>query len=413
MPSILFVHTNFPAQFGAMGARLRAGGWRVAFATERAGARSDIFEVLPFRRHREPSKQTHRYLIGMERAVITGQGAARAFYDARARGFRPDVIIAHAGWGAGLFARDVWPGAAYVPYVEWWYRYPPIDSVFLDAHAPSEDVRLMQRLRNAPTLMDLDAGAFAICPTQFQAAQFPARWRPAIEVIHDGVDVALHAPAAQRPSAVGGVDLTGAREIVTYATRGMEPQRGFPQFMRALAALQTRRPGLHALIVGEDRVAYGAQLPQGESWRRRMEAELDLDPARTHFLGRLPRPDYVRALQASDAHVYLTAPFVLSWSLLEAMAIGCPLVASDTAPVREVARHGETALLAGFHDTGAIADAVERLLEDRALARRLGAAAREAIIADYAFDALWPRKRALLERARDHARDQADSGSGG
>lgn len=183
--------------------------------------------------------------------------------------------------------------------------------------------------------------------------------------------------------------------------------------MRALAALQARRPGLHALIVGEDRVAYGAQLPQGESWRRRMEAELDLDPARTHFLGRLPRPDYVRALQASDAHVYLTAPFVLSWSLLEAMAIGCPLVASDTAPVREVARHGETALLTGFHDTGAIAEAVERLLEDRALARRLGAAARDTIIADYAFDALWPRKRALLARARDYARDHADTGSDG
>src|SRR4029077_20655085 len=143
---------------------------------------------------------------------------------------------------------------------------------------------------------------------------------------------------------------------VTYATRGMEPYRGFPQFMRAAAILLRQRPGLHVVIAGSDRVAYGTKLPEGQSWRGRMQAELpDMDPARLHFAGLLPYTDYLTLLRASSAHVYLTVPFCLSWSLLESMAVGCPIVASDTAPVREVAEDGRTALLTDFFDHEALA----------------------------------------------------------
>jgi glycosyltransferase involved in cell wall biosynthesis len=295
--------------------------------------------------------------------------------------------------------RDIWPDALYIPYVEWWYRWTLVDMQFLGELPDSQDTLLRQRIRNAPTLLDFAIADFAITPTQYQAAQFEPRERALLEVIHDGVDTRLAAPAAEPPARIAGLDVAAMPEIVTYATRGMEPQRGFPQFMRALEILQKRRPGLHAIVVGEDRVAYGKKLVEGDSWKKRMLAELDLDLARVHFTGPLPRPDYHAVLQVTNAHVYLTVPFVLSWSMLEAMSTACPMVVSDTDPVREFMDHGETGLMADFHDPRAIAEATERLLDDRADARRFGAAARARIVERYELEDIARRKRAMLEEA--------------
>lgn len=394
-PTILFAHTNFPAQFGFLGQRLAQAGWDVTFATARKGVESRTMRILPFDEGREVTKGVHPYVANLEKATIRGQCAARSFLAARTRGYRPDIVMAHSGWGAGLFAKDIWPDTHYIPYVEWWYNYPPVDSAFFPDFEPDEDSRLRQRIRNAPMLIDIEAADRVIAPTRFQAAQFPPRLAERITVIHDGVDTDVHAPG--RPERIGDLEIARMPEIVTYATRGMEPQRGFPEFMRALDRLQKRRPGLHAIIVGEDRVAYGRQLPKGESWKKRMLAELSLDPDRTHFTGHLARPDYTAVLQASHAHVYLTAPFVLSWSMIEAMSAGCALVASDVEPVREFAAHGETARLVDFHDPGAIAEAVEALLEDRAEAARLGAAARAHVVERYALERVFEQKRRWLE----------------
>jgi glycosyltransferase involved in cell wall biosynthesis len=198
---------------------------------------------------------------------------------------------------------------------------------------------------------------------------------------------------------VAGLNLAEMPEIVTYATRGMEPQRGFPQFMRALANLQTQRPGLHAIIVGDDRVAYGRQLPEGETWKSRMLAECDLDMSRTHFTGLLPRGDYIRVLQASQAHVYLTVPFVLSWSMLEAMSVGCPLVAADVAPVTEVVTHDREGVLIDFRKPGRIEAAVTALLDAPETAARLGANARALILERYELETTVAAKIAMLEAA--------------
>ncbi len=396
-PKILFAHTNFPAQFGFLGQRLAQVGWDVTFATARKGAESRVMRILPFEEGRDITKGVHQYVANLEKATIRGQSAARSFLMARAKGYRPDIVMAHSGWGAGLFAKDIWPEAHYIPYVEWWYNYPPVDSAFFPDFQDDEDSRLRQRIRNAPILLDIEAADRVIAPTRFQAAQFPPRLAERITVIHDGVDTDFHAPgAAER---IGGLEIARMPEIVTYATRGMEPQRGFPEFMRALDRLQKRRPRLHAIIVGEDRVAYGKQLPKGESWKQRMLAELSLDPDRTHFTGHLPRPDYLAVLQASHAHVYLTAPFVLSWSMIEAMSTGCALVASDVEPVREFATDGVTARLVDFHDPEAIATAVEALLEDRAEAQRLRDAARAHVVERYALERVFQEKLAWLQAA--------------
>ena len=187
-------------------------------------------------------------------------------------------------------------------------------------------------------------------------------------------------------------------EVVTYATRGMEPYRGFPEFMRALAALQAARPRLHAVIAGQDRVVYGAKLPEGESWKARMLAELTLDPARTHFVGLLPGDAYRRLLQATDAHVYLTLPFVLSWSFLEAMSIGAPLVASDNAPVREAVGDSDGAALAPHGDVAALTAAIAATLDDPAAARARGARARRRILQAYDRAWVWPARADMLRR---------------
>ncbi|MEL6218774.1 MAG: glycosyltransferase [Pseudomonadota bacterium] len=398
-PKILFCHTNFPAQFGFLGHRLAQAGWEVAFATAREGVSSKVLRILPFADGRDNTRGIHQYVANLERAVIRGQQAARAFFKARTEGYTPDIVMAHSGWGAGLFAKDVWPETCFIPYFEWWYRYPPVDSSFMPDWKPDEDSRLRQRIRNTPLLLDFEAADQRIAPTEFQADQFPPHMRAKMTVIHDGVDTDAHAPAPERPTQVAGLDTGAMPEIVTYATRGMEPQRGFPEFMRALALLQKRRPQLHAIIVGEDRVAYGKPLPEGESWKKRMLAELDLDLSRVHFPGHLPRPDYLSVLQVSDAHVYLTVPFVLSWSMLEAMSAGVRLVAADVAPVREFVTDGETGLLVDFHSPQRIANAVERHLDDRDAASRMAAAARAHIVETYRLDRVFEDKRRWLESA--------------
>jgi len=316
----------------------------------------------------------------MEDAVLTGQAVYRLCHGLKQRGFVPDVVCAHSGWGPALYVKEIFPQCRLVGYFEWFYRTSGGDADFL---APlGEDDRLRLATRNASLLLDLAAVDIAVCPTRFQVGTFPERLRPLLSVLHDGVDTDYFTPAAPEG------------EIVTYATRGMEPYRGFPQFMRAAALIQRRRPNVRIVVAGDDRVVYGVR---GESWKDRMLAELDgrLDLDRLHFAGTLPAEQYRALLQASSAHVYLTVPFVLSWSLLDAMACGAPIVGSDTQPVREVI-DGGNGVLADFHSPEDLADKVVGLLEDRERARALGAAARATVEARYALKDLLPRHSALV-----------------
>ncbi len=425
---ILFAHKNFPAQFGAFGEWLAGEGWEVAFLTRRAGAANPAMRVaVAPDDHRPPAEGVHRYVRPLEGAVLSGQAFARAAVELDRSGFVPDIVMAHAGWGVGTFLKDVWPATCAVPYFEWYYNWPYPDRTPGDVEAADPlDARARNRLRNAPLWADFSTATRALCPTRFQAAQFPAWMRERLTVMHDGVDTGLHSPGE------GGIadrailarwGIPADAEVLTSITRGMEPHRGFPETMRALALLQKRRPRLHALIGGEDRVAYGAQLPQGESWKGRMLAELDLDLSRLHFTGLLSRPDMVAVMRASDAHVYLTVPFVLSWSLLDAMACGCLLVASDAPPVREFLEDGVTGLLvpAGGEgspaDPAALAARIEAALdagrEGSAMAR-LRARARARVVETLdARRVIWPKKRAWLEAAVTTAVTTAAGAAGG
>jgi glycosyltransferase involved in cell wall biosynthesis len=224
--------------------------------------------------------------------------------------------------------------------------------------------------------------------------------RERLTVMHDGVDTELHSPGDGGRGILARWGVPPDAEVVTSITRGMEPHRGFPETMRALAALQKTRPRLHALVGGEDRVAYGAPLPEGDSWKARMLAELELDLDRVHFTGLLSRPDMVAVLRASDVHVYLTVPFVLSWSLLDAMSVGCLIVGSDTAPVREFMTDGRTGLLVPPDDPAALAAKIAGVLDAPEGYRRLRTAARARIVESLdARRVIWPKKRAWLAAA--------------
>lgn len=394
---ILFAHQNFPAQFGQFGAYLARNGWEVAFITASQNARPPPgCRMYVMRPHREPTQGVHRFARPLEMAMINGQAFANAAIKAREAGLKPDVVVAHSGWGSGTFAKAVWPDCKFVTYVEWYYRWPPADAVLEQDTSSAEDGRAKALARNAPTLLDLAEADLAFCPTQFQASQFPDWLGERLTVLHDGVDTDWHCPRPDASLPESIVRLPPGAEIVTYATRGMEPHRGFPQFLRALAILQRRRRNLHAIIGGQDRIAYGPQLSDGRTWKQVMLDELDLDTARLHWPGLLGREDWAALLQATHVHVYLTVPFVLSWSLIEAMASACPLVVSDTEPVREAVMHGTHGLAADMGHPEAIVDAIETLLDDRKKARELGEAARIQALRNYAASWIYPARARLL-----------------
>lgn len=354
--------------------------------------------MIQMKPHREAGAGVHRFSLGFEKAMINGQAFANASIKARSGGFNPDIVVAHSGWGSGTFAKSVWPACKLAAYVEWYYNWPPVDSTGMDEARTAEDGHARAVARNAPMLLDVTQADLLFCPSQFQAQQFPENIRQELVVLPDGVDTSLHAPQpGTHPPLPGGRRIPNGAEIVTYATRGMEPHRGFPQFMRAIATLQKSRPNLHAVIGGEDRVAYGAQLPKGESWKKRMLDELDLDLERIHFTGNLPRPEYLRLLQSSSLHVYLTVPFVLSWSLIEAMSVGCTLLASDTAPVREALRHGDTAELVDHSDQAALTAALDKLLDDPSRRAAYGQRARQAAIRQYDSTWIYPARAQFLQ----------------
>jgi glycosyltransferase involved in cell wall biosynthesis len=380
----LFVHQNFPAQYRHLALHLAAQGHEVAAIGEKPNALRQRTRVPGIR------------LLGYElpppvpadalgAAIARGRAAADAAAVLRRDGFRPDVVLAHPGWGEATFLKDVFPAAQLVLYCEFFYRASGADVGF-DAEFPVSAESLRQlRLRNAPFLMALDAADCGIAPTQWQKQQFPARHAPQIRVIHDGIDTSQVKPDANARLVLGGVELSANDEVVTYIARNLEPYRGFHSFMRAIPEIQRRRPKAKIVLVGGDAVSYSPRLPAGETYRRRMMKELGdaIDYSRVLMPGQLPFADHLRLLQISAAHVYLTYPFVLSWSMLEAMAAGALVIGSRTAPVEEVIEHGENGLLADFFSPRDIAAQVEHALADRGAMQRMRSRARQIVVERY------------------------------
>ncbi|MEH6475370.1 MAG: glycosyltransferase family 4 protein [Sneathiella sp.] len=395
---VLFLHNNFPAQYRHVARKLAEKKKnQVVFASHRAIEKIPGVTNLIYKPHREGKPETHHYLRTTETAVINGQSLFRACLDLKKKGFEPDIICAHSGWGPSLYVQELFPKAKLLCYFEWYYHAFGSDADFLpDSNMEYDDASRI-RTKNVPVLMDLAHCDWGQIPTQFQASQFPDVFKSKMSVLHDGVDTSFFKPDPKAEKKFGDIDLSHVDEILTYATRGMEPYRGFPEFMRAANLLMKQRPNLHVVVVGNDRVAYGKKLADGDGWGKRMVKELDFDESRLHFTGLLPYPDYLKVLQASTVQAYLTVPFVLSWSLIESLSCGALVVASDTAPVKEVITDGENGFLADFFDHEAFAERIAFALDNHKDLGHIRDAARQTVVDNYAHKDLLPRHLRLIK----------------
>ena len=375
---ILFSHSNFPAQFRRLIPALLSNGHEIVFLCSQkewhAPPLSPGLRLLPYKVHRVSKQEfIHPYLRRFEDVVLNGQAAFRAAKQLKSEGWEPDVIISHIGFGSGLYLPDCFPKAKKIGTLEWFYRPYGSDVDFLNHGLVEDDRKLRLRTWNAQLLLEAESCDCLITPTQWQWQQLPLPLQERAQILHEGIDY-LGLSSLRKSSQPLLEVLPQNQEIewVTYVSRGFEEYRGFPQAVKALELIQKKRPNVHLAIAGSDIVAYGSGREDGRTWKKWALEDLDLDPHRTHWLGPIQESEYHSLLAHSKAHLYITIPFVLSWSLIEAMAVGCSIVSSTTPPVEEVLQNEENALLVDFWDSFAQANALERLLSNPSEAINLG-----------------------------------------
>ncbi|MEX6509133.1 glycosyltransferase family 4 protein [Jiella sp. M17.18] len=405
--NILFVHQNGPGQFAHLTAHLAARRDRVIFLTQNMVLPVAGVEVRIYARHRDPSHETHHYLTDLELGVLNGQAAYQACRGLKAEGFIPDIIVGHCGWGETLFLKDVWPQVPLLTYLEFFYRYRGADVGFDRDAVLTEDDAPRIRAKNAIPLLSFETADWGVTPTRWQKSGFPDYMQARMTVAHEGVDTDLAAPDPEGHLIAGDESYHAGQEIITYVARNLEPYRGFHVFMRALPEVLKRRPQARVLIVGDDGVSYGTRHPSGRSWKSVLldEVGADLDLQRIRFLGPLPHRQYLGVLKVSAAHVYLSFPFVLSWSCLEALSSACLVVGSKTAPVEEVIADGGNGLLCDFDDVQGLADRLVDVLARPRAFTSIRRRARETCVSDYDIRRVTlPRYLSLLDLVRQGKR---------
>ncbi|GEP01787.1 glycosyltransferase [Methylobacterium haplocladii] len=394
--NILFVHTNFPGQFGALAQVLAGdGSHRVAAIGSQTARPVPGVRLQRYHFDDVGHAGVHTFARRFDREARRAEQVLYALIALEADGFRPDVIIAHSGWGETLPLKAKCPQARLIVYCEFYYRETGQD-VHFDPEFPRLGVDGLTSLRakNANQLLALIDCDMGLSPTAWQRSTYPPEFQHKIAVIHEGVDAERVRPDHQARFALSnGRVLTRDSQVISFVSRNLEPMRGYHIFMRALPEILQACPGAEVVVVGGDDVSYGDRSPDGRSWKDvfRSEVARSIDPSRVHFVGKLAYQAYLELLQISAAHVYLTYPFVLSWSLVEAMSAGCLVIASDTAPLREVVRHGENGLLVPFFDRRQLSRAVIDALQRPEVYRQLREAARRTAVS--AFD-----RRAVTER---------------
>ena len=408
---ILFIHQNFPGQFKFLAPALAQRGHKVvAMTMQKTEAKEwQGVELATYGTTRGTTPKVHPWVSDFETKTIRAEACFHAALKLKAGGFTPDVIVAHHGWGESLFLKEVWPLAKLGIYCEFYYQ-PHGADVGFDPEFPVTDPGYAcgLRLKNLNNLLHFEVADAGISPTHWQASTFPEPFLSKITVVHDGIDTKAIAPyPGVKLTINGNLKLTEQDEVITFVNRNLEPYRGYHVFMRALPEILKRRPKARVLIVGGDDVSYGArptvEQNGGQKWKDIFANEVrsqisEADWGRIHFLGNIPYQHFIHVLQLSTVHVYLTYPFVLSWSLLEAMSVGCAIVASDTPPLHEAITHGETGKLVNFFDKAALASEVCELLDDPQQRARFGDAARSFAQENYDLQQVClPRQLAWVE----------------
>ncbi|SLN18299.1 GDP-mannose-dependent alpha-(1-2)-phosphatidylinositol mannosyltransferase [Roseivivax jejudonensis] len=390
---ILVIHQNFPGQYKHLAPALVERGHDVVSLTPKVEKPTtwNGVRLVPYTIKGRSTEGIHPWLQDFETKILRGASCFAAAREMKEKGYNPDVILAHHGWGESLFLKDVWPDARLGLYCELYHlatdEFTRFDAEFDRGNPSLTGMRI--RLKNLNNRLHEEVMDAGISPTRFQASTFPERWQERITIAHDGVftDEVKPDPAATLEVGDGQI-LTRDDEVVTFINRNLEPYRGYHVFMRALPEILRRRPNAQIVMIGGDETSYGAKPPAGKTWKQIFIDEVrdqisDADWARVHFLGRVPYSRFLAMLQVSRVHVYLTYPFVLSWSLIEAMSAECAILASDTRPVREVLTEDETGRMVDFFDREALVDGLCALLDDPEARARLGRAARAHVVETY------------------------------
>jgi glycosyltransferase involved in cell wall biosynthesis len=397
---LLFIHPNMPGQYRNL-CRFAAQDKRntVVFLTKRTQVTIPGIHKVEYQVPRLATPATHRYLAGTENAVLQGQEVWRTCRKLeQEEGFKPDIIVAHPGWGDCLYLKDLWPDVPLLSYFEFYYHAQGADVGFHPEEQPGFDDKAKIRTKNLTNLLNLESADWGVSPTRWQRGLHPQEFRHKISLLHDGVDTEFCRPDAKAQITLqNGKSFKAGDEVVTYIARNFEPYRGFPTFIQAAERFLKGRPNAHIIAVGADGVSYGKSLAGGQTYRSEWMKKTSLDPERIHFTGMLDYASLVRVMQVSAAHIYLTYPFVLSWSSMEAMAAGCLMIASDTQPVREIISDGENGLLADFFSPEKLAEKLCYALDNQEKLRFLREAARRTIQRNYSLSDMLPLHMELIE----------------
>ena len=402
---ILFCHPNMPGQYKHLAPAMAADpNNQVVFITKpKPDVNLPDITKVEYEVGREPPKETHRYLVNFERALFQGQEVWRVCNELKKQGFVPDVIVTHPGWGDTLFMKDIFHGTPMLSFLEFYYNPYASDVSFIEDEEENDaDDHGRIRIKNACNLFNLEQCDWGITPTYFQLIQNPSIFFPKISVLHDGIDTDHVTPndGNAKIKLPNGKVLTAEDEVVTHIARNFEPYRGFPQVMRAINEILQKRPNAQVVVVGADDVSYGKRLPNNQTYRQKMLEELKdtLDLSRLHFIGYLAYDDMLNVMRISSAHIYMTVPFVLSWSSMESMAAGVPLIASSTTPVLEIVEDGVNGQLVDFFDHKQLAETVIKTLEKKGSdeIEAMRKAARQTIIDKYNKKDLLPMHQQLI-----------------
>ena len=401
---ILFVHQNFPGQFLHLAPALMERGHEVVALTDETNTRKTSITTYRYRKpDPRPDPQVARLGATFGEMTNRAHRAARAAIVLRDRhGYTPDAIFGHGGWGETLFLKEVWPNARLLIYAELYYQSRGLDVGFDGEFGKAGDEKAFTVVarQGHQALMMAQADA-ALSPTEFQADTFPECYRDKITIIHDGVDTKRLTPnSSAHVKLPSGVEFHAGDEVLTFINRNLEPYRGYHSFMRALPAVMRARPKAHVVIIGGDDVSYGARPGEGKTWKEIFLDEVRdrIDLSRVHFTGKVPYATFVGLMQVTRVHCYLTVPFVLSWSMLEAMSAGALVVASRTAPVEELITDGENGRLTDFFDTRELAEVLVDSLARPEDFDALRAAARRQIVENYDLQSIClPRLISFVE----------------
>jgi glycosyltransferase involved in cell wall biosynthesis len=412
----LFVHQNFPGQYLHLVRHLVASKQHdLVFITEPNANRIPGVRTVPYAKPKGAAAQAHVAARELDAAVRRAEIVAHTAATLKQLGFQPDIIIGHHGWGELLNIRDVWPDTPLLGYLEFYYCINGIDVGF-DPEFPTQTADHPRiRAKNAVNLLALNLEAHAQTPTRWQLSTYPEWARKSITLLPEGVNLDICKPNPQmrrRNLRIGDAVIKPNEKLVTYVARDLEPYRGFHVMMRAVPHLLRARRDIRVVMVGGDGISYGMPPAEG-TWRQKMLAELgnSIDPQRVVFPGRIDYPTYVAMLQRSDAHVYLTYPFVASWSLREALSAGCVVIGSDTPTVSEFVAHEQNGLLVPFFDPKGLAQAVLRSLEDTTLARGLRENARRHAEKHLAMTDYLAAYEALIARVAGEGAGQSSAAS--